>query len=54
MQVRDDCGLYNSGIKGRVEKWLESRYILKLESTEFADGLDVQESTGCEQVEKYT
>ena len=54
MQVRVNSGLDSSGINGRIEKWLDSRYISKVESTEFADGLDMQESVGCEQLEKYT
>lgn len=41
MQVRNDGGLNNSGINGRIDMWVDSRYILKIESTEFMDGLDI-------------
>ena len=44
----------NSGINGRIEKCWDSRCISKGESIEFADGLDMQENVGCEQLEKYT
>lgn len=41
IQVRDNGGLNEGGNSGGVEKWLNSRYILKVEPVDFADRFKV-------------